>query len=182
MARTVMGKGGFRVEVTGFRELYNALDEVDKKATRRIVREITKAGKAVASDAAGRTPTDYPLSNWGAWGTTNRAGAQRDLGFNPAAVASGFRVRRNSFRRRGVSAGIGWDVIQSNAGGSIFEVVGDGSRVTTRSGANLVKVINERFGTRRPRSLFPAYYAQMSGVRERIRDMIIADARKAGLR
>jgi hypothetical protein len=180
MARSLRSKHGnasFRVEVTGFRELYDALAETDKKAARLVVREITKAGKRVAVDASYRAPGKNPLSNWGPF-----ADRGRDLTYEAPAVSAGFKVRRNNFRRRGISAGIGFDVAQRNAGGAMFEVIGDGSRVRTPAGAHLVKIINERFGTRRPRSLFPAYYAQMEGQRERIRDLILTEARKAGLR
>lgn len=175
------GTGGFRVEVTGFRQLYDALAEIDKKAARLVVREITKAGKAVATDASYRTPGTPPLSNMGTWNALGKAGT-RDLGYNPAAASAGFKVKRNNFRRRGISAGLGFDVVQTNAGASIFEVIGSGKRVRTASGAALVRNINARFPGRNPRSLFPAYYAQMDGVRDRLRDIILTEARKAGLR
>ena len=171
------------VEVTGLRQLMNALEATDKKAAKTVVSEITKAGRAVASEAGKASPTAFPVSNWGTWNATTARGASRDLGFDPAKVAKGFKVRRNNFRRRRVSAGIGWSVQQSNPGGSIFEVIGDGSRVTTSSGAALVAAINERFPGRRPRSLFGAYYRVITPeLRDRIRDTIIAEARKAGLR
>lgn len=175
------GTDGFRVEVTGFRELYDALTEVDKKAARLVVREITKAGKAVATDASYRTPGTPPLSNLGTWGARGKAGI-RDLGYNPAAASAGFKVKRSNFRRRGVSAGLGFDVVQTNAGASIFEIIGSGKRIRTPQGAALVHNINDRFRGRSPRSLIPAYYAGMDGVTERIRDLILVEARKAGLR
>ena len=180
--RTVMGTGGFRVEVSGFREVFDALDKLDRKAARTVTREITKAGRRLADDAGRRVPTDPPVRNWGTYNAAGRNGTSRDLGFNPSAVKSGFKVRRNNFRRRGVSAGLGFDVVQSNAGGSMFEVVGSGRRVTTRSGAALVRTINARFPGRQPRSLLPAYYATTDGLSERIRDMILSEARRVGLR
>ncbi len=171
------------VEVTGLRQLINALEATDKRAAKMVTNEITKAGRQVATEARRLAPTEEPVSNWGTWNATTARGASRDLGFDPVKVAKGFRVQRNRFRRRGVNAGIGWSVYQSNAGGSIFEVMGSGRRVTTRSGASMVRTINRRFPGRQPRSLFGAYYRVMTpAMRDRIRDMIVAEARKAGLR
>jgi hypothetical protein len=105
------------------------------------------------------------------------------LSFDSGEVARGFKVKKNNFRRKGVSAGLGYDVIQTSAAGAIFEVIGDGSRVTTGGGENLVKVINQRFPRKQPRTLIPAYYQNMNqDVRDAIRDQIIDEARKAGLR
>ena len=176
------GKGGFRIEVTGFRELYDALDELDRKAARQVTAEIRKAGKSVSTQASYFTPGDNPLSNWGTWRTSTRAGVQRDLSYSAAAASAGFKVRRNNFRRRGVSAGLGFDVVQTNPGASIFEVIGSGKRTTTKSGVEMVGKVKERFPGRNPRSLFLAYYAVMPGLRDRLRNEIIDIARKAGLR
>ncbi|MBV5336418.1 hypothetical protein JZU48_05475, partial [bacterium] len=106
----------------------------------------------------------------------------RDLGFDSAAVSGGFKLRRSNFRRRGVSAGIGWDVYQTNAAGAIFEVMGDGSRVTTNAGQHLVDMINLRFPRKQPRALIPAYYSRMGpDFRDSMRDQILSAAREAGL-
>ena len=107
----------------------------------------------------------------------------RDLSFDSGDVARGFKVKKNNFRRKGVSAGVGFDVLQTNAAGAIFEVMGEGNRVTTRSGQNLVDVVNNRFPRKQPRTLIAAYYQNMNEeVRNGIRDQIIDEARKAGLR
>ena len=165
-----------RVEVTGLRAVIDALGEVDKKAVKAIQKEITTAAKAVVKDAQSRV-TGYPISNWGNWTTANG----RDLSFNPETVAAGFKVKANRFRRQGTNRGFGYDVVQSNAGGSVFEVIGDGSRVTT--GQQFVDTIANRFGSKRPRILMPAYYSAITPeLREKIRDQIIDEARKAGLR
>jgi hypothetical protein len=173
------GNGGWKVEVTGLRQLLDALTEMDKKAAKVITKGITDAGKDVATAASYESPGTTPLSGWGAW-TFSKDG--RDLGFNPAAVSGGFKLRRSNFRRRGVSAGIGWDVYQTNAAGAIFEVMGDGSRVTTNAGKHLVDIINSRFPRKQPRSLIPAYYSRMGpDFRDSMRDQILAAAREAGL-
>lgn len=168
---------GWKVEVTGLRELMNALEAVDKKAATVVKKRITDAGKSVAAQASYLTPGRNPVSNWGTFFDRGR-----DVSYDPSAAAGGFKVRRSNFRRRGVSAGIAWDVVQTNAGASMYEVIGDGSRVTTASGQNLVDSINARFPGKSPRSLIPAYYAVMTdGLQDEIADQILTEARKAGL-
>lgn len=165
----------WRVEVTGFREMMDKLKEADRKAYNVIVREITKAGKDVAAAASYITPAQNPLSNWGTWFA---AGSGRDLGYDGSVASSNFKLRRSNFRSKGVARGIGWSVQQMNAGAAIFEIIGDGSRVTTESGQHLVDTVNARFGARRPRSLFKAYYqvntdARIDAIKEQINDEII---------
>lgn len=169
----------WRVEVTNLRQVFNALEQWDKQASKTVVRMITKAGRDVATEASYLAPGTNPLSNWGPW-TEQRRG--RDLSFDPSQAAKGFKVRRNNFRRRGVSAGIAFEVYQSNPGASIFEVMGDKSRVTTRAGAHLVDTIVSRFPRKQPRTLIPAYYRVMTpDLRDEIKRTIESEARKAGL-
>ena len=173
------GLKGWKIEVTNLKQLMNALEVIDKSATKNIQKTITAVAKRVVVDASYISPGSTPLSNWGNW-RFSRDG--RDLSFDPGDVAKGFRVQKSNFRRRGVSAGLGYDVVQTNAAGAIFEVMGDGSRVTTRGGANMVNVINKRFPRKQPRTLIAAYYQNMSDeVRDGIRDQILDEARKAGL-
>lgn len=172
-----------RVHVTGLRQLFNALEEWDKKASDALRRRIRKAGGQVATAASYISPGRPPVSGWGKW-TFSRDG--RDLSFDPAAVARGFKVRQNNYRRRGVSAGLAFDVYQGNAGGSIFEVLGDKSRVGETNfnwqGSGFVSRISDRFPRREPRSLFAAYYEVMTPeLQNEIRESIIDEARKAGL-
>lgn len=177
------GSGGWRVEITGLRQVYDALGEMDKKAQQRVTKEITTAGKTVVANAKSLIQ-DTPLSNWGPW-TFSRDG--RDLGFSPASVIGGFKLRRNNYRRKGVSAGISWDVWQTNPGGAIFEVIGSKIRTGETKfdwqGEGFVDRIVGRNPRKQPRTLIPAYYSVMSeAFRDAIRDQIIEEARKAGLR
>jgi hypothetical protein len=171
--------GEWKVEVTGLRQLYDALGEMDKAAQKEITKQITQAGKAVAAEASYKVPSANPLGNWGRW---IDSATGRDLGFDPGRVASSFKVRRNNFRRRGVNAGIAWQVYQTDPAGSIFEVIGDYSRVRGPQGVLFVSSFNTRFPQRRPRSLFAAYYSVMRPeLVQKIRDSIVDAGRKAGL-
>lgn len=172
----------WRVEVTGLRQVFNALEEWDKSASRRIVKEITQAADRVAKTAGMMAPNENPVSNWGGW-TFSRDG--RDLGFNPSVVKAGFKKRQNNYRRAGIKAGIAWEAYQSNAGGNIFEVMGTGSGATP-SARTLIDTVGRRFGgtkaRTRPRTLIPAYYSVMTPeLRDGIRQMIENEAKKAGL-
>ncbi len=169
------------VDATALRQVLSAIGQVDAKAEKILIKDITDGAKRVAVAASYLAPGSNPVSNWGTW-TYSRDG--RDLSFDPATVAAGFKVRRNNFRRRGTkeSRGIGWDVYQGNAAGAIYELMGTGNRVTTASGASLVGTVNSRFSARRPRALFAAYYqVNTPGFREAILQKIIAEARRVGL-
>lgn len=169
----------YEMRVTGLREVMDALGEIDKTAQRKIEREIRKAGRSVVS-AAQRNVIGRPLANWGTWFEPARG---RDLSFEPSNVRSQIKVRKNNFRRRGVSYGLGFDVQNMSPGGSIFEVIGDASRVSGPQGQLFVQQINERYPSRQPRLLFNAYYEGMpADLRDRIAEMIVDEARKAGLR
>lgn len=164
-----------KVEVTGLRQIIDALDQIDKNAVKHIRKEITSVAKDVVASAQGSV--DQPLSGWGGWGANGR-----DLGFDPGMVSKGIRVKSNRFRSRGVNRGFGYDVVNSNAAGAIFEVIGDKSRVSSDKGAQFVDSIVAKFGMRRPRILMPAYYSAVTPeVKERIKDAILDEARKAGL-
>ncbi|MBV5336419.1 hypothetical protein JZU48_05480, partial [bacterium] len=60
------GNGGWKVEVTGLRQLLDALTEMDKKAAKVITKGITDAGKDVATAASYESPGTTPVSGWGA--------------------------------------------------------------------------------------------------------------------
>jgi hypothetical protein len=165
-----------KMEVTGLRRMIDALDEMDKNAVKHIRKEITSVAKQVVASARGQVP-DNPVSGWGSWKAANR-----DLGFDPGMVSKSIGIKNNRFRRGGVNRGFGYDVVNSNAAGAIFEVIGDKSRVSSDKGAQFVDSITGRFGMARPRILMPAYYSVMDdSVRERIKDTILSEARKAGL-
>lgn len=169
---------GYRIEVTGLREIFDALDKVDKKASDAVKREVTKAGQKVSKAAKAQVP-GRPVRHWGPWISSDRG---RDLSFDAAEVASKIHVQRSNFKKRGVARGIGWDVINGSAAGAIFEVMGDGSRVTDDAGRHLVAAVNRKFPGKQPRLLLPAYYEGLpENLKDDIRDLILAEAKRAGL-
>lgn len=171
----------YKVEVTGLRQLFDALDEVDKKAADLIRKQITKAGGDVRKAAQAEVSRmGKPVSGWGAWIESGRG---RDLSFDPSQVARKISLQRSNYKKKGVARGIGWDVYNKSPGGAIFEVVGDFSRVTDDAGRHLVSAINRRYPGKKPRILLPAYYDGVpKDLKDDIRDQLIAEARKAGLR
>lgn len=178
-----MGSGRWYVEVTGLRKVYDSLNEWDRRSARVIDRMITDAGRDVVRSARSIAPNRNPVSNWGRWIEAKRG---RDLSFDAGTASSGFKTRKNNYRRRGIKAGIAWEVVQTNPAGAIFELMGNKSRQSTPSGDHLKDMINARYkGTAprtRPRTLIPAYYSVVTdALRDRIRQTIIDEARKAGL-
>lgn len=169
----------WRVEVTGLRQVFDALDEFDKQAANQLRKRIKSAGSKVATTASYLAPGSNPISNWGKW-TDARSG--RDLSYDASQVSRGFKVREQKFRARGVSRGFAIEAYQGNAAGAIYELMGSGRRISTPSGAAMVETINRRYRGRNPRSLFGAYYQVMTpDLREDIKRDIEAEARKAGL-
>lgn len=163
---------GWKVEVTGLRELVNALQETDKAALRSLTKRITDAGKRVVAEASYIVPGTNPISGWGKW-VDARTG--RDLSYEPATVSASFKLRRNNYRRRGVSAGVSWDVYQTNAGGAIYELLGSGT-------SQFVDSVAGRYTGKQPRALIPAYYSGFpESTRQEIADDILDAARRAGL-
>ncbi len=178
----------YTVDVTGLRQIYDALRDTDKAATRILEREITGAAKDVQWAAATSVPGN-PVSGWGPW-RWSRDG--RDIGFSPSQVAAGFKVRKSNYRSRGVNRGVSWSVQQMDAAGAIFEAMGDESRVTEeplyrQQALHMVRTVASRFPmpSKGSRILTRAYYKGIpdaSAFRERIADMIVDAARRAGLR
>jgi hypothetical protein len=170
----------YKIEVTGLRQIFDALDQVDKKASDAIKKQITKAGSEVRKAAqANVSSMGKPVSGWGPWIATDRG---RDLSFEPSEVIRGIKAQRSNYKKQGTARGIGWDVWNKSAAGAIFEVVGDFSRVSDPAGRHLVSAINRRYPGKKPRILLPAYYAGMpANLKDDIRDQILTEARKAGL-
>lgn len=176
------------VRVTRMRQVFDALQETDKAAYRILVKEITDAAKKVQWAAATSVP-DRPVSGWGPWRPTRRVyknDASRDLAFSPADVAAGFKVLKNNFKSYGIARGIGWDVVQQNAGGAVFEVMGDFSRVSNKSGEALVQAVNARYPAPKKgtRILTRAYYKGLGDAeafQARVVGLIEDAARRLGL-
>ena len=187
------GAGGWKIEVTGLRQVFDALDEMDDQAGKLIKKRIRKQAGKVRDAARQLAPDSTPISNWGPWLPTRRTfknDAGRNLSWERAAVVAGFSVQQNNYRRKGVSTGISFDVIQRNAGGAVFEVVGSGNRVGEddsrpwRPGQYLSRTIRNRYKIKNniPRTLVPAYYSEMTpDFVDEIRDQIIKEAKRAGL-
>ena len=177
----------WRVEVTGLRQVLDALEEMDKKAYNLITKEIRDKAKEVQWAAATSVPGN-PVSGWGPW-TWAKNG--RDLGFSPSVVASGFKSSKGNYRSKGVARGASWDVKQMDPAGAIFEVIGSESRVTDdpryrNQALNMVRTIASRFPmpAKGTRLLTKAYYKAIpdsQAFSEKIRGQIIASARGNGL-
>lgn len=165
-----------QIEVDGLAPFINRLEKFDKDVSKVLKKEMRAAADQVAKNARGRVR--QPLSNWGRWVDSDSG---RDLGFNAGAVAKGFRVQTNRYRRRGATTGFGYDVVQGNAAGNIFEVVGSKSRIRGAKGAQFVDSIVARFSGTTPRTLIPAYYAEIEGVHARIEEAIRNAEREVGL-
>jgi hypothetical protein len=158
-----------RMEVDGLAPFINRLEKFDKDISKALKKEMRAASATVSSNAKKRI-SGNPLSNWGSW----RSGS-RDLSFAPSEVRRGFSVATNRYRRSGATVAFGYDVVQKSTAGSIFETVGK------LSGSTFVdQIVNRRGGTR-PRTLIPAYYAEMDQAQARIEEAVRNAEREVGL-
>jgi len=162
------------VSVDGVAPFVNRLEKFDKDVSKELKSEMSK-GAEVVRDAAASTVSGQPISGWGNW---NHNG--RDLGYKPDAVKRGLKVATNRHRQRGVTTAFGYDVVQSNPGGAVFEVIGDKSRVTSPQGAQFVDAVSAGAG-KKPRTLIPAYYKGISEAKDRIEAALKTAMRKVGM-
>jgi hypothetical protein len=167
-----------KMDVTGLAAFINRLEKFDKDVSRTLKREMRAGAMLTAKEARSLTPSS-PLRNWGSFIANGSRGGQggsgNDLSFNSAAVKRGFKVATNRYRRRGATVGFGYDVTQANAGGSVFETVGKSS------GTSFVDRIVSQFGSQRPKTLIPAYYATIDEARDRVEEAIRNAEREVGL-
>jgi hypothetical protein len=158
-----------RVETDGIAQFINRLEKFDKDISKTLKKELRAAAMLTAKNARGRI-SGTPLSGWGPWKSSGR-----DLSFAVTSVRSGFTVATNRYRRRGVTVGFGYDVVQKSAAGSIFETVGKST------GTPFVDAITARFSGARPRTLLPAYYSTIEEAQTRIGDAVARAEREVGL-
>lgn len=165
------------VEVDGLAQFINRLEKFDKDVSKTLKGEMRSAASMVSKAASGLTPGSA-LSNWGSFTADGSRGGQgrsgNDVSFSSSAVRRGFRVATNRYRKRGVTVAFGYDVKQSNPGGSVFETVGK------TSGTFMDNIVAKFTGTR-PRTLLPAYYAGIGPAQAKIEDAIRRAEREVGL-
>lgn len=165
-----------QVVYDGLAPFINRLEKFDKDVSKDLKSEMRSAAGEVVGEAAGEV-TGVPISGWGNW---TQGG--RDLGYDPGAVKRGFKVAANRYRRRGVTTSFGYDVVQTNAGGNVFEVIGDKSRVSGPQGSAFVDSVVRASGRdRSPRTLYTAYYAVIGRVQARMQEAVESAMRKVGL-
>lgn len=164
-----------KFEVEGLAPFINRLEKFDKDVSKEL-KEGMKSGAGVVAKAAQSTVGGMPISGWGAW--TN---GSDDLGYRPPKVKSGFKVATNRYRRRGVTTAFGYDVVQANAGGAVFEVIGDKSRTTGARGDQFVDAVVAGRPGKTPRTLVPAYYEGFEQARARITAALKVAMRRVGM-
>lgn len=153
----------FDVRLVNFDRMLRALKESDEIAFKEIKKAMKDIGDSVKKEASKRMPNN-PVSNWGPW-TDGRTGNDRAWRQSKARRMSS---TQRQFNKRG-QQGLAYVVSTANGNdiGSIFALMGSGTRTTTPQGEHLVQAINSRFpmqhwkgsGKPGPRTLVEAYYA-----------------------
>jgi hypothetical protein len=166
-----------KMQVDGLAAFVNRLEKFDKDVSKVLKKEMRAAATLTAKEARSLTPS-RALTNWGKFTADGSRGGSggsgNDVSFSSAAVRRGFKVATNRYRRRGITTAFGYDVVQGNAGGSVFETIGKGS-------GQFVDAIVSRFGSQRPRTLIPAYYATIEQAQSQVEDAIRRAEREVGL-
>jgi hypothetical protein len=174
-----------RLTAEGIAPFINRLEKFDKDVSKELKKEMRSAADMVRAKAVSMVPSN-PVSGWGKW---TQAGNGRDLSYDQAIVRRSYKTVTNRYRRLGVTAAFGYSAVTENAGAAIFEQIGAPQPMGNTSwfsSAQFRRTVVNRHG-RRPnvkggkRILFPAYYAVMPQVRERIERAIREAERKVGL-
>jgi len=172
-------------DLKSFLTRLNAFDKdvakILKRDMKRGANNVTKEARAVI-----RGRKNPPLSNWGySWQEADRrAQDSRNLRWNTATVLKGIKTQPNTVTRDRAVQKFGFDVVQTSAIGSIYELAGsrNASSKDRRGGsASFNENVRRRAGRGPyPRSLFPAYYAAMPQVQREIEAAIQAAAKAVG--
>lgn len=165
------------VEVDGVPQLINRISKFDKDVYKILQREVRKALSGVAGHARANTP-DRALRGWGPWPVTTGRSAQvgtvtlvtgvRDLRFRGSDVRGGIVPQAVKRSTRGQVTKFSGRVITKTPAGAIFALAGS----RNRSGDPFNSHLNRKHGTRWPRTLTDALYAEGPGARDAIIDAI----------
>lgn len=125
------------VKVVGADQALRALRTIEPSVAREVGRDLTKIGRMYQDAVEKATPSGAGSSNWRA--TSGARGSRGGAGW-PAWSDLSFRTSR-----RGMTVFV-TGTSASPAIASMYETMGRNTRVRTKSGAQLIKLMNEKFG------------------------------------
>lgn len=119
------------VIVTGVTEMRREMRKHAPEVLKELDKELRTISKPIITEAKSLIPTDPPLSGWKEW--------------NTQAAKTGVKVKQGKRSRNGSYSAL-LQIRNDNAAGSIFSTAGRRNQPANASGANFIKVINDRFG------------------------------------
>lgn len=125
------------VKVVGADQALRALRTIAPEVAKQVGREVSDIGRMYAAAAREATPSGPPSSHWR--GTSGARGTRGGAGW-PAWANLTFKTSR-----RGMTVYI-TGTSSSPAIASMYETMGRGTRVRTKAGAQLIRLMNDKFG------------------------------------
>lgn len=151
---------GFDFKIENLAQTIDFLERFNQDVAKVLKKEIKSGANEVAKASRSLIPHDG-LSNWGQW-TSSRDG--RDLGFIGAFVKRGIVVETGRTRKSGATVAFGYRVVSKSPAGAIYELAG-----SKNDNEGMGLAMNRKHPVRNyPRTLFPAYYAAMPKVLQKI--------------
>jgi hypothetical protein len=186
----MVNSAAWHVEVNNdLKSFMTRLDAFDKNVSKILRRDMKRGANLVTKEAKGiiRSGKNPPLSNWGkSWTEADRRSQDaRSLRWVTGDVLKGIKTQPNKVTRDRVVQKFGFDVVQMNAVGSIYELAGSRNKTSNyrRAGSKSfnTNLLKSSAGTGPyPRTLFPAYYAAMPQVKRDIEAAIRAAEKAVG--
>jgi len=183
----MVNSAAWHVEVNNdLKEFLTRLNAFDADVAKILKRDMKRGANLVTKDARSRVRSaGTPLSNWAkSWVEQDRSNG-RDLAWNTGRAAAGIKTVPFTNSRARAVVKFGFAVVQRDAAGSIYETAGGSDKPykgTRGGGSKKMRAnINKSSGSGPyPRTLFPAYYAQMPQVQRDIEAAIKAAQKAVG--
>lgn len=184
------------VEIEGLVEQLDRIKKFDRKTYDALVSELEDAGQDIEKESRNRIPSGSALRNWGNWTQATRATRRksgvvvirarselRPVPFEGGAARAGIQSQVGRRYRKGRMLSAAVRVVQKDAAGAIWELAGSDNTNwgATGGGATFRDNLNSKYpaGGKWPRSLGPAWTANVDKARKRIDETIAKYAAEA---
>lgn len=148
------------LDVKGVAELVNRISKFDKEIYKILTKEVREGLMPIAQHARRNTP-QQALTNWGQWTTSSG----RDLSYSGSKVRIGIKPQAVKQSKRGQVVRFSGRVATMTPAGAIFALAGS-------KNAGPFEDALAGYGSRWPRTLSDALYAEGPKAREAIEDAV----------
>lgn len=161
------------LEVVGVKEALRELNNIDKKARRKVTQDFKRITNPVIKDAKSMLPMGAPISGWDrSW--TTKSGRQM-LPWDSAIADDYIKAKVSGKKPRewaGYMSNLATFVVSwSGAINTVYDIAGRKTRGATPSGRNMIAGLEAKKG-KASRVLWPAYEANRDEVEKQMRLLI----------